>query len=96
MDFSFLGMMFNYDERLVENTRINGYEIDTVEVNDRSWQYETAIKHKDINDGKWVVVQGYSSKEEAEKGHEKWVIKCRKNINTLFDIEENEKYEKED
>lgn len=45
------------------------FTIDTCFTND-CFCYETAIK--ELND-KWIVVEHYSSEEEAIKGHAKWV-----------------------
>lgn len=71
--FSFLEMAYNYEERKVENTEINGAVIDTCFVNDSTKDYETAIKHSFYNNNKWVIVELYDTKEEAKKGHKKWV-----------------------
>lgn len=35
--------------------------------------YETGIAHPEYNDGHWVIVEEYDSKEEAAKGHKQWV-----------------------
>ena len=45
------------------------FTIDTCFTNDYSC-YETAIK---VPNDTWVVVEHYSSKKEAAKGHAKWV-----------------------
>ena len=73
--FSFLEMMGNYKERKVDNTIIPSVDavIDTCAVSDSTQPYETAIKCSHYNNGKWVVVEQYDSKEEAQKGHERWV-----------------------
>ena len=42
-------------------------------INDSDHTYETAIAHPDYNDGKWIIVEGYHTKEDAQIGHEKWV-----------------------
>jgi hypothetical protein len=36
--------------------------------------WETGIERKNIK-GKWVIVQQYKNKEQAEKGHNDWVTK---------------------
>ena len=42
-------------------------------INDSDHTYETAIAHPDYNDGKWIIVEEYHTKEDAQIGHEKWV-----------------------
>lgn len=42
-------------------------------INDSKHEYETAVAHPSYNDGKWIVVEGYDTEEEARDGHEKWV-----------------------
>jgi len=71
--FDFMSMAGTYKQRLVENTTINGAEIDTVRVTDSLQPYETAISHESYNSGAWVVVEMYDLKELAEIGHAKWV-----------------------
>lgn len=76
----------SYEERLVENTKIKGYTIDTTLASDIGKPYETAIKHED---GKWVIVEDYYTKEQAQKGHTKWVRKVMKqgfSVKKLRDI----------
>lgn len=75
--FEFLTMEGNYEERKVENTKINGVEIDTAAVTDSEQPYETGIKSEIYGDGGWVIVELYDSKEEAYVGHGKWVEKFR-------------------
>jgi hypothetical protein len=76
--FDFMLMADNYEERKVKNTKINDVLIDTVFVNDSDKDFETAIKSKLYNENKWVIVELYDTKEEAIKGHEKWVSKFEK------------------
>lgn len=84
--FGWQGMIGNYDERKVARDEVNDYTIDTVLVTDRSWLYETAIMHEDFNDGDWIIVEGYDTKEDAIKGHKKWLEKCKiENIVQLTD-----------
>ena len=56
-------------ERLVDNTKINNYTIDTCFCNDTN-KYETAIKKFD---NAWVIVEEYDTKEQSQEGHKKWV-----------------------
>ena len=71
--FNFLSMATNYKERLVENTKINGAEVDTVKVNDSLQGFETAVMHPSYHDNQWVIVEMYDTKKEAKIGHAKWV-----------------------
>lgn len=47
--------------------------VSTAYVTDASQPYETAVKHREYNDGKIVIVEGYDTKNEAALGHERWV-----------------------
>lgn len=59
----------NHDERLVENTIINEIEIDTCLADDMGKDYETGLFVK----GVWYIAEDYDTKEEAKKGHKKYV-----------------------
>jgi hypothetical protein len=73
--FGFLSMMDNYEDRKVANysDEKSGLIVDTCAVTDSDEPFETGICHPNYNDGKWVIVEMYSSKEKAQEGHEKWV-----------------------
>jgi hypothetical protein len=71
--FDFLQDAGNYEERKVSNDIVNGATIDTCAVSDSDHPFETGIVSPDYNDGKWVIVEEYDSKELAEIGHKKWV-----------------------
>ena len=71
--FKFFDMMGNYEERKVDRYETEDLIVDTCAVNDSAEPYETAIEHPAYNNGKWVVVEMYDSKEEAQRGHDKWV-----------------------
>lgn len=72
--FDFLFMADNYEDRKVDNTVLDGSTvIDTCAVNDGSHPYETGIQCPKYNKGDWVIVEAYDTKEEAQKGHNKWV-----------------------
>jgi len=47
--------------------------IDTCEVSDGTDPYETAVMHPEYNDGKWIIVQSYRTREDARRGHDDWV-----------------------
>lgn len=74
---SFMNLMMadNYEERKVgrwdsdDGKRI----VSTVRVYDSAYPYETAVQHEDYNDGDMVIVAMYTSKEEAKRGHERWL-----------------------
>jgi hypothetical protein len=70
--FDYLDMVGNYDQRKVENTIIGEVEIDTAAVTDSDQPYETGINSK-LYGGDWVIVEMYETKEDAIKGHEKWI-----------------------
>lgn len=73
--FNFLSMVGNYKERLVANYNQNGVEVDTVLVTDSSKPYETGVRCSQYNSGRWVIVELYDTKEQAQAGHDKWVKK---------------------
>jgi hypothetical protein len=71
--FDFLSMLGNYKERKVKNTEINNAVIDTCAITDSSKPFETGICHPNYNSGRWIIVELYDTKEEAEEGHDRWV-----------------------
>jgi len=64
----------NYEERLVENSKINDFVVDTCYTSD--YGYETAINKFD---GDWIVVERYKDKEKSKEGHKKWCKWCLDN-----------------
>jgi hypothetical protein len=56
------------------NTVIGNITVDTVIAFD-THMWETGIERE----GKWTIVEQYNNKEEAVKGHNKWVGKIKKN-----------------
>lgn len=82
--YGILTMANNYDERKVDNTKTDVFEVDTALVTDRDWTYETAIKHKDFNNGDWIIVEGCYNKEEAQAMHDKWVEIMKKDDYDIF------------
>jgi hypothetical protein len=90
MLFDFFDMADDYAERKVANTEINGVTVDTARVNDSTQPYETGVECELYND-KWIIVEQYDTKEEAEKGHEKWVkVFTDKLPDKLVDVSECE------
>lgn len=71
--FDFMSMANNYEQRLVDNYEDDILIVDTCLVTDGEKQYETAIQHPDYYKDKWIVVEAYDTKEEAQVGHDKWV-----------------------
>ena len=71
--FGFMNMMDNYEERKVKNYTKDEVSIDTSAVSDSDKPFETGVTHPAYNNGKWVIVELYDTKEEAEIGHDKWV-----------------------
>ena len=78
--FSFEKMIDNYKERKVDRLEDGDLVIDTASVTDSKNPYETAIKHPSYNEGEWVIVETYKTKEEAIIGHKKWVDIMTSNI----------------
>lgn len=71
--FNFFNMMGNYEDRKVDRFYNEDMTIDTAQVSDGRQPYETGIKHFRYNDNRWVIVESYDTKEEAQEGHNKWV-----------------------
>lgn len=69
----FFDMMGNYELRAVARFEQDGLVIDTCAVTDAAQPYETGICHPSYNDGKWIIVELYDTREEAQIGHDKWV-----------------------
>ena len=90
--YGIMSMSNNYEERLVKNTKEDDWQVDTVLVTDRSWQYETAVRSPHFRNDNWVIVGKADTKEDAIKVHEQWVDMMRNNPKTLWDIYEEEIY----
>ena len=84
--FDFLKLMEyarNHSERLIENTTVNGIEIDTCYANDMGKDYETGL----YIEGIWYIAEDYDTKEEAKTGHKKYVELIRnKKLKEVTDI----------
>ena len=63
--------MSNYKSRKVGRTEVNGIIVSTAYTNDEG--YETAI----LDAKNAYPVERYKTKEDAEKGHEKWCIEAK-------------------
>lgn len=94
--FDWLDMINNYEQRMVKNDETEKFIIDTAQVTDRSWKYETAVAHDDFNDGAWIILEGTNTKEEALQVHNKWLNKLlTEDITELVDCFTDEVYTKE-
>lgn len=71
--FDFLFDIGNYEERKVARYEDEHLIVDTAAVSDGEKPYETGIEHPEYNMGKWIIVEAYGTKEEAQSGHNKWV-----------------------
>lgn len=86
LDFSWLAMAGNYNERKVDNFKNDLFCVDTVLVTDREQPYETAISHKDFNYGDWVILGWRNTKEEAQAFHDEVVDKFLKDNGSIMSI----------
>lgn len=92
----FLDMAGNHNERVVRNDKTDDFTLDTALVTDRNWRYETAVEHKDFNDGDWIILDGCNSKELAVEMHDKWLTKLlNEDITELTDYYTGEVFRKE-
>jgi len=69
---------FFADEGTHEQRKINCYKtenliIDTCAASDGIKPFETGICHSEYFSGNWIIVEAYSTKQEASIGHDKWV-----------------------
>lgn len=71
--FDFLLMGDNYESRKVGRFDAEWGFISTAYVNDAEQPYETAVEHREYNNGKIVIVEGYDTRQEALEGHSRWV-----------------------
>lgn len=96
--FDIFNMFFAkpYEERAVKRDEFKEFILDTVEVPDRSYAYETAVAHEKFNGGKWVILEGVDTKEEALTAHEKWLEKFKEDkVNELYCIYAEKTYKRE-
>jgi len=72
-------MMLTQDERKIARHTIGdepfvALVVDTCEVLDSPGRpYETAVSHVDYNPSQWCIVETYTTREEAEAGHQRWI-----------------------
>jgi len=86
--FDFLLDANNYEERKIANYETTELIVDTCATSDSEQPFETGVCHLLYNSGKWIIVELYDTKEEAQKGHDKWVKKMTANClpKTLKDV----------
>lgn len=78
--FDFLGMsemLGNSKDRKVDRYERGDLFVSTVYVTDGRKDYETAVAHPDYNNGDIIIVECYDTKEEAQHGHNSWVVAMR-------------------
>lgn len=95
--FDVLSMIGNYSERKVDRFETDLFTIDTAFVTDRGLPYETAIAHKDFNDGEWIILGWRITKEEAQKFHDEMVAfyTCHgETVQKIEDVYDNVVYER--
>lgn len=73
--FGFMDMQGTYDSRKVARYEDGDIIISTAKVTDGSRLYETAVAHPEYNDGKFVIVESYDTREEAKTRHDSWVTR---------------------
>lgn len=71
--FNFIDDAETYEERKVAYFNDGDLHISTVEVRDGRLPFETGVAHPEYNNGKWVIVDVYKTREEARIGHEGWI-----------------------
>lgn len=75
----------SYEKRVVINTVGKNFVVDTAFTPDTGL-FETGISYDKLNNGRWIIVDEYETKEKAKITHEKWVEYMQKNPTTLTDI----------
>lgn len=73
--FGFLDMAGTQKERAVDRYEVGKLTVDTCAVTDADQPYETAVAHPAYNNGAWVIVEMYDTREAAQQGHKRWVEK---------------------
>ena len=85
--FGILGNTFR-ERDVVGKDSTDVWCVDTCDVTDSEQPFETGIEHHSYNDGKWIIVEMYTTRKAAEKGHEKWVrvMREKKPPSSLRDV----------
>ncbi len=92
--FEWCDMIGTWEQRNVANYKNDIFVIDTSYVTDRPLHYETAICHKDFNDGEWIVLGWSETVEKAKEYHDKCVKQFTSNPYpvTIEDVYTHEEY----
>jgi len=81
IDFSsFLAsIMKNFTQKreIIGQHREHDWGVSTAQMFDTDNPYETAIKHPSYHDGEIIIVEEYATREQAERGHQKWLAIMR-------------------
>ena len=94
--FEWMGMIGNYQQRCVCNTKRDDFTLDTAMVTDRDWRYETAVSHNNFRSGDWIILEGCYNKDEAQLMHDKWLKRLEKNnYDVLTDCYDEEDFYRE-
>lgn len=66
----------------IKSVREDGVIISTVRPSSMAWygKYETALS---VDGREWDILEGYSTKEEAQKGHNKYLNMSREELVNL-------------
>lgn len=94
--FDWLDMLKNYEERVVANTEKDGWVLDTCEVTDRPWTFETAFRHPDYHNGMWIIIATAEGRDRAKVVHDTLVDFFSRNglPRTLTDVYDGGVYER--
>lgn len=80
------GMLANNRNDVVGTDEVGNYFVDTCYTADAG--YETGIRKWG---GEWIIVERYSSREEAEEGHKEWMDYCMTNPTFAYSVQLDEK-----
>ena len=89
-----INMIGNHEERNVDRFENELFIVDTSMCNDMEFPYETAISHRDFNDGSWIILGWSKTKEEAQTFHNEVVhyFSTKHYIKSVTDIFQNKTY----
>ena len=69
-----------YEIRKVARFTHEDLIVDTCKTISAKKPFETAVQHPKYNKGRWVIVEEYRTKEQAQKGHDEWVKKLSQEL----------------
>ena len=64
-------------ERIGYDKLKNGVIVSTIKSEDKNEKYYTVIFNTKAKDSNLITPETYGTKEDATKGHKKWVNKCK-------------------